>query len=1022
MAKQSPNSFDAMLPRTIFAETNSEYLEKEANYTQGLNNSGSLLGPNMMAGNTGGTNLGNIYRNPVRRFYDPEITTTAIYLPRSNKHKNRWNRWFFDHDELIATVLELHADLPYSKFEVMIDDPLIKRHIEDCIDRTNFFSTLPILDLEYLKIGEVFIHTPWNNKLGMWDSIVVHNPDFVEVKYSPFADQENHIELLPSDELKSIIYSTKPDEQHLKKKIPENIIKRVLGGRNIVLDPDEVTHIARRSNPYDVRGTSIIERAYRLLMYEDKLREAQITIADNFIYPLKLFKLGDPQKGWIPKESHQKALAQMLQQAQMDPHFSLIYHYGLQVEYITVADKVMRLDKEWDEINKKKMIALGISQQFLSGESTYASANVGLQTQLARYKAKRDLFEERFIKDKFFRGLAEKNQWYARDKKEIVGNYRVKRSDEELQERLMIPKIVWHKKLMLRDDQSYLNFLNNVYANGKGPLSTITFFMSMGLDLEDELRNKKKEEEVEARIGMYLRPQEKQQNITAKLKNKLKFGKKDSETLEKLLKEHNIDLTQESKFFTGEELSGNNKVATLNEEEVLEQELNEHRTTSLSLNPVGDDIWFKNLQASAIPSEASFLMINSYSNIKNLYKKYGSLQEIVSKEDDWLIKTFVDTYMQGKLSSYSLTNYLPIHKNMYATSDTLKDFSDIAFTNQFENWIQEIIKLPSDDNYKISTLRNLYNTCFEMGQLKGYQEQGVNIVKANNVLYNDGLIYKIGELLSKSWNLGGVLSPENEVAMFTPCIEGYEDESYGNNIDPHIEIKRSFYVNNIHVKDCPIEYYPPVENFLRKMGKFLRKKYNTIIFVKDILDLPEWEEEYKKRLKKSNIDLDDVVINSKIYQDRISKKGTEAILDSGDTLYISSWIGVDNTSIVDSLIKYVDYETDYLIKAVNKNFKNINIDLSQDEIDTYRVLGYIKPVMDSDSEVIGWQLNEKIIKEGISVEDKLVQGKIWNAKGKCSSFKEKDPMQLFNENLKLWISYPHKLSYTLKKSFENLYE
>jgi len=1021
MAKNTPNSFDAMLPRTIFAEAQSEYLEKSAT-TQGLPNSGSLLGPNMMAGNTGGTNLGNIYRNPVRRFYDPEITTTAIYLPRSSKHKNRWNRWFFDHDELIATVLEMHADLPYSKFEVMIDDPLIKRHIEDCIDRTNFFSTLPVLDLEYLKIGEVFIHTPWNSNLGMWDSIVVHNPDFVEVKYSPFADQENHIELLPSDELKSIIYSTKPDEQHLKRRIPENIVKRVLGGRNIVLDPDEVTHVARRSNPYDVRGTSIIERAYRLLMYEDKLREAQITIADNFIYPLKIFKLGDPQKGWIPKESHQKALAQMLQQAQMDPHFSLIYHYGLQVEYITVADKVMRLDKEWDEINKKKMIALGVSQEFMTGSSSYASANVGLQTQLARYKAKRDLFEERFIKDKFFKGLAEKNQWYSRDKKEIVGQYRVKRSDAELKERLMIPRIVWHKKLMLRDDQSYLNFLNNVYANGKGPLSTITFFMSMGLDLEDELRNKKKEEEVEARIGMYLRPQEKQQNITAKLKNKLRLGKKKSADFEELLKEHNIDLENESKFFTGNDVSSEKKVAVLNEDEVIKQELDEHRSTAMLLNPVGDDIWFKNLQSPVIPSEAAFSIVNSYTNIKNLYKKYGSTSEIFNKESEWLIKTFVDSYMQGKLASYGLTNYLPIHRNIYATSDNLKDFSDIAFTNQFENWIQEIIQLPNDDLNKIGTLRNLYNTCFEMGQLKGYQEQGVNVVKVGNVLYNDGLIYKIDELLSKSWTLGGVLSPDNEVAIFTPCIEGFEDESFGNNVDPHIELHRNFYVNNINVKNCPIEYYTAIESFLSKMGKFLKKKYSSIIFVKDVIDLSEWEEEYKKRLKKSNVDLDDTIIYSKIYQDRTAKRGTEAILEHGDTLYISNWIGSDTVSVVDNLLKYIDYNTDSLIKVVNKNFKNVNVDLSQDEIDTYRVLGYIKPVMDSESEIIGWQLNENILKEGTTVEDKLVHGKIWNAKGKCSSFKEKDPMQIFNENLKLWIAYPHKLSSNLKKSFENLYD
>jgi hypothetical protein len=358
-------NFESMYPSSINSRPwieDSAGREKTA-ATYNSSNFGSLATLGLSSGLASGGI--NILRNSSRRFYDPEITTTAIYLPRSIKQKNRWRRWFYDHDEVVGAVLDLHAELPYSRAEVVCDDNVLKQAYEDCLDQTQFFSMLPMIDLEYLKIGEVFINTPWDDSKGMWKHIIIHNPDFVELSASPFADQEYSVELIPDDELKHLINSTKPQDQELKRRLPPEIIKRVLSGKNLILDPDEVTHIARRSNPYDLRGTSIVDRLFRLLMYEDKLRESQITIADNFIYPLKIFKLGDPQKGWIPSADHQQALAQMLQQATFDPNFALIYHYALSVDYVTVADKVMKLDREWDEIVKKKMIALGVSQNFM---------------------------------------------------------------------------------------------------------------------------------------------------------------------------------------------------------------------------------------------------------------------------------------------------------------------------------------------------------------------------------------------------------------------------------------------------------------------------------------------------------------------------------------------------------------------------------------------------------------------------------------------------------------------------------
>jgi hypothetical protein len=1419
------NNFNNILPRSVYSEVDKELIEKKSNIS-GLGNIMSMQG-SALFGNIG-AGQGNIYRNPARRFYDPQINTTSIYLPQTLKQKNRWNRWFFNHDEMIGTVLELHAELPYSRFEMLIDDPYIRRQYEECVDITNFFSMLPLIDLEYQKVGEVIIHTPWNEKKGMWESIVIHNPDFIEIKYNPFADQESSIELIPDNELKGLIHSTKPEEQQLKKRLPKDIVKRVLNGKNIILDPSEVTHIARRSSPYDIRGTSMIERVYRLLMYEDKLREAQITIADNFIYPLKIFKLGDAQKGWIPPETHQRALAQMLQQAAFDPNFSLIYHYGLQVEYMTVADKIMRTDHEWDEINKKKMIALGVSQQFLNGEatfacfiegtkvttqdgisniediqindkvidkngkikrventwdegipkeiieiklwgnktllctethnfpvwawprkcscgcgkdisagrsfahptkhlktginfidtlcgrgtvggksirgipedyiplkklkssdikkwdyltiprkfdeiktditcnqarllgyflaegnyskhpitkehtginltfsvkeretlvkdaeyicnsigipiiqieerksslrlrssnkvefkeiinwfrynageysdrkklssdvmrwplnlkkelikglfrgdgchqikttrwnqhrvnyittsevlayqvelilaqigfpvnwsiindkrknrktcyslsvygkfaialekliwedncifdsieskkfngqkawvdddyvyimvksvnkiknnkkvinltveeshsylvsniSTYNSANVGLQTQLARYKAKRDLFEEKFIKDKFFRKMAEKNEWYARDVREIRGQYRVKRSERELQERVILPKIVWHKKLMMRDDQSHLNFLNNVYAQGKGPVSAITLLMSMGLDLEDELLNKKKQEEIESRLGVWTHPPAQQGNVASRIKEKFKFGKSKNRVGAEESKIEIVDSNDVNKY---DLISGNgesfidSQLSVSEPQRLMKQELENDKVTTKELSTVDDQTWIGNLQSPAIPPEVVFLLTSYLNKVRTLPKKYGSIDKGIYNDIVSVSKHLTDIYLQGKLTAYSETGYMPIYKNYDTVTGELRDFSDMAMSNQFEDWLGIISKIDMPEEYKIRNIRNLAATCFGIGQLKGYQEQGINYVKIGNVSSGDGITYKIGDVLSRGWNMGGVLSPENEIVMFYACIEGYDDEDIGNTLDPHIQRYKTIYANGITIKNCPVEFSSQMERFVNRISKFLKKKYDNIFFVKDITDLPEWEDEFKKKLRKSEIKIDDVILSARIFQEKILKRGKVATFTHNNSLYISSWVGIGDTPLINNILNSIEFDSEFIEKTFGKSYKSSNYDLNREEIDTYKMLGYIEPI--NPDEPIGWKISNLVeVSQKDSIDEKIYLGKTWNASGKCLKSTYKSSAQVFNENLISWINSPHKLPQNIKKAFE----
>ena len=1030
-------NFYNILPRTIFAEADPQRLDKKsATFTGNQSISMGLAGGtliNQIAGYGAGN---NILRNPSRRFYDPEITTTAIYLPRTIKQKNRWCRWFYDHDELIGATMDAHAELPYSKAKLDIDDPYVLRHYEDCMDKTSFFSKLPSIDLEFMKIGEVFIHNNWDDNLGMWNHITIHNPDFVEVKFTPFADQECAIELIPDDELKALVHSTKPEDQQLKSRIPSEVFRKVLTGKNITLDPDDVTHIARRSHAYDVRGTSIISRIFRLLMYEDKLREAQITIADNFVYPLKIFKLGDPQKGWIPNETHQRALASMLQQSTFDPNFSLIYHYGLSVDYVTVADKVMRLEKEWTDITEKKMIALGVSKDFLTGSSTYASANVGLQTQLARYRAKRDLFEHRWMREKFFKVMAERNDFYRRDKKELVGQYRVARKGRERQERLMIPKLIWDKKLMMRDDQAFLTFMNNVYAQGKGPLSAITLLHLMGLSVEDELNNKVKQKELEKKIGAFIHPiispgGTPATGVTAKIKSKLKFGSKSEEKtpnnemneFDKIAAEQfaesaakdfttGVDEEKEKKYVGPEELS--------NKEEIFDIEI------SKSIRPVDADTWFTNMETPHVSSEVKLLLIGLNNKLETIGKKYnGNFKIGLESEIDNICKNLNDLYIQGRLSAYGTTEFYPAYRQFYATSEDITDYSDLILFKEFETWVKNFSASEDMDKNKICKhIRNLGNTCFCYGQLKGYQEQGIFTVRVSNVLTNDGFRYAIDDLLSKGRNLSSLVSPKDEIVLLYPCIEGFDEEEFGHNVDPHIQRYKDLHLSGINIKNCPIEYSQLITRIVDKIGKFLKPNYDEIIFTTDIVDLDVWENKQRKDLGVqhkgiSDKSAKDLLIDNAINYERIQKKGKIPVLEHNRKLYISSWIGMEECSFTENFLRYVNITAGINEKIIRKAFKQNSCDLTPEEIQTYKVFKHIESLSGDDNNPRGYKISDHVI-NNLEIDYKLRQGKMWDLNGKCLNKIQTDEFQIFKDNLRMWIDYPHLLNKELEKAFNEI--
>jgi len=239
----------------------------------------------------------------------------------------------------------------------------------------------------------------------------------------------------------------------------------------------------------------------------NSIYNASIQTARRQSSPLKIAKLGNPQTGWIPSPEHEQRLLRLLAQAEMDPAAWITYHYGIQFELVGVQERVMNISQHNEVIERIKLVALGISKAFLSGEVTYSSAYTGLSVFLQRMKAMRNFFVNSWVIPKFFTPIAKMNGWVKSDKGELNHRYRIKRSQREIeqQNRYIIPHIEWEKQL----DQTINSDLVNAMTSLEGlgiKFSKTTKYAAVNKKFEEEVRKIKEEQKFEMELAPYIAP------------------------------------------------------------------------------------------------------------------------------------------------------------------------------------------------------------------------------------------------------------------------------------------------------------------------------------------------------------------------------------------------------------------------------------------------------------------------------------------------------------------------------------
>lgn len=352
----------------------------------GLTRTGTSLSSGASAGSMGlggGNAAQSMAQSPL--FYDYRWSTPdKYYFPRNRVVANSIWREVYKRDPAVATATDMYAELPWSEFDMTgLDDGGVRRVYEDMFNSLNLVPKFTHFTRDYLITGELILHNIFNTSKGIWERTISHNPDYIDVAGMGMAVEQPLLWLRPTPEIQRLLTDEDPRVRKLRNALPRELVNAFRQKRKVPLDPLNTTYMPRINLSSDVRGWSLYTRLYRVIMYEDFIVNASLAVAQRNAAPLRIFKLGDPNSGWLPDADDEAAFAEMLSIAESDPLAAIIMHQHVSAELVGVSDRVLLISREWDFIERVKLLALGVSKSFLVGESSFACFEEGTPVSLA---------------------------------------------------------------------------------------------------------------------------------------------------------------------------------------------------------------------------------------------------------------------------------------------------------------------------------------------------------------------------------------------------------------------------------------------------------------------------------------------------------------------------------------------------------------------------------------------------------------------------------------------------------------
>jgi len=432
-------------------------------------------------------------------FYSPELSTDFLELPQSLDEQRNYYRFFYKTDPFVGQAVDLHTELPLSKVRLGMpkakDRALAEKALRFCEKwATNHKLLHRLIEIvhEYNLLGEVFVFLEdtspdmpeeilhevireiqpdgslierkakrkdaeeraekWLKKnYKGWTAIRILPPEQIHMESFPFTD-EKIIELIPDSKTKNLIgQANAGDEQaeRIVKSMPQDVVSAILEGRNIPLNTDPeagsfVYYMCRKKSQYEPRGHSVLERCMRTLVFRDKLRQAQTSIASRHMTPMRLVYAENMDA------NDTEQLREQVDLALADPDYSIVTNFQVNWEEMGSSTRLLDLTTEYDLTDRQLYAGLGVTESMLSGESSYSGDRINIEIVNTRYMLLREIVQD-LVEQYMFKPMCARMGFVEKD--------------EDGDDVVVFPSMTF-TRLGLRDNADTFDHLFSLYQKG----------------------------------------------------------------------------------------------------------------------------------------------------------------------------------------------------------------------------------------------------------------------------------------------------------------------------------------------------------------------------------------------------------------------------------------------------------------------------------------------------------------------------------------------------------------------------
>lgn len=743
----------------------SEYGQTKGPAFDGISRRRANFTPSMNFDSNLETHGFDVTNGPSREFYDFRATPTFWQLPQQDMFQqlNYLRRAIYLRDEIVGPGLDLISEIPYGDAEFITDDLSVKELFNKAADVSGLFDFIPRLTLHYLIHGEALPWHWWDDEEGMWGFLYSIDPNDVKIAHFPYSHLGEVVQLNPGQHVQFVVNSSDPIYKEIQKNMPSGLLQQLKAGRKIILKPKNVTYILREnfmlqdSYSFQVRGQSIIDRLFRIWIYYEKIMEAEMAIADNYIYPLNIVKVGNDF--FRPNQEDLEAVKQQIDQSRFDVRPFLVYHNAIEFDRADFASGLGDFTGRFERLDDLKLIALGIAKDMLFGESSLASSRTEVQVLVMRLSTLRSKIEKLWLYPKFLDPIAEAHEIYKTSPARIRHKIKVKDyktsffrdpenpitgkiySKREEDKQLATPRVGWQTRLHAVQDSDFVGTLKDLSESERDPkkgyISKTTLMSSLGLDFETEMKRIAKDTELEDKL----------------------FGKDEEEE-----KGEGEEATEEGSFYpTGSWFKKLRRAFFGGKEKTKEKDIEYINKFFAHENEV---LYKAGIPEQYTPSQALQLYAGAFS-----YKKKGSLSDAI------IIPDYTDA--EFVCSSYD-TNYFERLANLKNFSSYMKEHLEFADRVAFEILDNMENFQDGDSSQKFSYVKD------GMAQINGwlddFEDKNVEFVE---YAYDQGKKCGYSQEDSKIINYRkqkGYVSAGYENSKFITTISNFEDSEIVNNM------------------------------------------------------------------------------------------------------------------------------------------------------------------------------------------------------------------------------------------------